>query len=545
VLTRARGERVLGRLSMGLGARLTVAAGLLVLEKSLLDLLVDFESAQTAQGLGAVVRVAQHWGFRFLVSFAIAAALFGYLRSGRESADADAAGRTVRVRLGWLAGHGVLVVALVPLSMSLYGHATRLPFPVVVALWLFLAVLAVAALFAALAPWSLWRAAGRALGTLWWYAAIAAAGSVVAMGWSQNLWGAMTRVTFEAVYRVLEWFVPNLQMEPANRIIDTGRFAVAIDPVCSGVEGMGLMLAFCAVLLLLFRKEFIFPRALILVPAGLLLSFALNVVRIAALVLIGSAGHSGIAVYGFHSQAGWIAFNAAAAGVALVSLNSGWLTHAAAERPNVSSGNPTAVYLLPFLALLLAGMVSRALSSGFESLYWLRLVAAGLALGYSWPRLKSLDWRWSWRGPAAGLLVFALWVPAAHLLIQPAAMPTALTALPTLSRASWIAAHLVVSLGAVPIAEELAFRGYLLRRIRVADFESLPPRSVGAWPLLLSSLLFGLCHGALWLPGVIAGVIYGLVYIRSQRIGEAVAAHATTNALIALCVLVGSQWQLW
>jgi exosortase E/protease (VPEID-CTERM system) len=530
---------------MSLHARLAIAAGLLLLEKVVLNLFVDFTSAQAAHGLGAVVRITQHWGFRFLVSFVIATAVFGYLRGGRELAEADAAGRAARLRFRWLALHGLLVVPLVPLSISLYGHATRLPFPVVLALWLSLAFLAVAALFTALAPWSLWRLAARAIGSVWWYAGIAAAGSVWAMGWSQTLWTTMAEVTFEAVYRLLGWFVPTLRIESSTRIIDTGHFAVAIDPVCSGLEGMGLMLAFCTVLLMLFRKEYIFPRALILIPAGLLLSFALNVVRIAALVLIGSAGYSGVAVYGFHSQAGWIAFNAAAVGIALVSLRSGWLTHGAAERSNVSRGNPTAVYLLPFLALLLAGMVSRALSSGFESLYWLRLVAVGLALCYSWPRLQGLDWRCSWRGPLAGLAVFGLWIVTAHLLTQPAAMPLALAALPPLLRASWVAGHLLVSLGAVPIAEELAFRGYLLRRIAAADFESLPPRSIATWPLLLSSLVFGLCHGALWLPGMIAGVTYGLVFIRSQRMGEAIAAHATANALIAVCVLVDSQWQLW
>jgi len=530
---------------MSLHARLAIAAGLLFLEKVVLNLFVDFTGAQAAHGLGAAVRITQHWGFRFLVSFAIATAVFGYLRGGRELAEVDTAARAARLRFRWLALHGVLVVPLVPLSMSLYGHATRLPFPVVLALWLFLAALAVAALFTALAPWSLWRTAARAIGSIWWYAGIAAAGSVWAMGWSQTLWTGMAEVTFEAVYRLLEWFVPTLRIEPSTRIIDTGRFAVAIDPVCSGLEGMGLMLAFCTVLLMLFRKEYIFPRALILIPAGLFLSFALNVVRVAALVLIGSAGYSGVAVYGFHSQAGWIAFNAAAVGIALVSLRSGWLTHTAAESSDVSSGNPVAVYLLPFLALLLSGMVSKAVSSGFESLYWLRLVAAGLALCYSWPRLQGLDWHCSWRGPLAGLASFGIWIVTAHLLTQPAAMPPALAALPALSRAWWVAGHLVVSLGAVPIAEELAFRGYLLRRIAAADFESLLPRSIGTWPLLFSSLVFGLCHGALWLPGMIAGVIYGLVFIRSQRMGEAIAAHATANALIAVCVLVDSQWQLW
>src|ERR1700730_6565488 len=132
---------------MSLHARLAIGAGVLLLEKVVLNLFVDSTNARAARGLGAAVHIAQHWGFRFLVSFAIATAVFGYLRGGRELAKADAAGRAARVRFRWLALHGLLVVPLVPLSMSLYGHATRLSFPVVLALWLFLAVLAVAALF--------------------------------------------------------------------------------------------------------------------------------------------------------------------------------------------------------------------------------------------------------------------------------------------------------------------------------------------------------------------------------------------------------------
>jgi len=61
----------------------------------------------------------------------------------------------------------------------------------------------------------------------------------------------------------------------------------------------------------------------------------------------------------------------------------------------------------------------------------------------------------------------------------------------------------------------------------------------------VSALVFGLCQGAFWLPGTITGIIFGLVYMRTGRLGEAVAAHATANALITLAVLAGSQWQLW
>ena len=69
------------------------------------------------------------------------------------------------------------------------------------------------------------------------------------------------------------------------------------------------MIAFGIVWLLLFRKESRFPQALVLIPAGVVLIYLLNAARIAALILIGDAGAERIALGGFHSQAGWIAFN--------------------------------------------------------------------------------------------------------------------------------------------------------------------------------------------------------------------------------------------
>jgi len=440
----------------------------------------------------------------------------------------------------------VLFALLVPMSASLYGRAIPLPLGAVVTLWLLLAILASAALFAALAPWTLWLKAVRALGAVWWYAGIAAVGAASAMGWSQSLWAGTTRVTFEAVYWLLDRLVPALQVDPGNMIIDTGRFAVEIAPVCSGLEGMGLMLAFCAALLLLFRREYVFPRALLLIPAGLLLSFALNIARIAGLVLIGNAGYPGVAVYGFHSQAGWIAFNAAAVGIAFVSLRSSWFSHAAARDSAALVGeNPTAVYLMPYLALLLAGMVSRAASGGFESLYWVRLLLAGVALCYSMPRLRGVDWRFSWRGAVAGLAAFVVWMIAARMVVPPHGMPAALAALPSLSRAAWIIGHALVSVALIPVSEELAFRGYLLRRIHAVDFERVLPEQVSGLALIIGAVVFGLCQGVFWLPGMITGVLFGLLYTRTGRLGETIAAHAIANLLLTAVVLRESQWQLW
>jgi exosortase E/protease (VPEID-CTERM system) len=520
---------------MRLYLRLALIAALLLLEKAVLNLFVDFDAAQQAQGLGALLRGAQHWGFRFAVSFVIATLLFGYLRAGTALAAADQAARAAPVRLRWLALHFALLLPLVPLSMSLYGRESALPLAGVVVLWVLLAALATLALFAALAPWTYWRRGALALGALWGYAALAAAGSVVAMGWSQRLWLPTANLTFQVVYRLLRWFIPDLLLDPVYRVIDTGRFAVSIDPVCSGLEGLGLMLAFCVALLLLFRQEYRFPRALLLIPAGLLLSFALNVLRIAALVLIGDRGHPDVAIYGFHSQAGWIAFNAAAAGVALVSLRSKWLTRAAGT--GAAAENPTAVYLLPYLALLLAGMLSRAASNGLETFYWPSVIAFAAAFCYSGPRLRGLAWRCSWRGALAGLVAFALFEVATKILGQATAVPGALGPLPRQGMGLHLIAWAALGVLAVPVAQELALRGFLLRRLRAVEFDLLRPTQAGLWPWLVSSLVAGLLQGPQWLPGLLAALVFGLVFVRTERLGEAVLAHVVVNALISVSVV--------
>jgi CAAX prenyl protease-like protein len=97
----------------------------------------------------------------------------------------------------------------------------------------------------------------------------------------------------------------------------------------------------------------------------------------------------------------------------------------------------------------------------------------------------------------------------------------------------------------VPIAEELAFRGFLLRRLASSDFESVGWRTFSWAPFLISSAAFGILHGDHWLAGTIAGALFALAQFRRGRIGDAIAAHAVANALLAAWVLLAGAWQLW
>ena len=99
----------------------------------------------------------------------------------------------------------------------------------------------------------------------------------------------------------------------------------------------------------------------------------------------------------------------------------------------------------------------------------------------------------------------------------------------------WLAARAIGSVIIVPVAEELAFRGYLTRRLIAADFQAVPEGRF-TWPsFLLSSLLFGLLHQR-WLAGTVAGMAYALAYYRRGKLIDAIWAHAMTNLSITISV---------
>jgi exosortase E/protease (VPEID-CTERM system) len=531
----------------GLYGRLGILTAVFFIEKTLLNAFVDFDRAQQAQGFGAVLRLGQHWGFRYLVAFVAALSLFVFVL-GRESLSGyDTAVRSVLVRKKWVVFHFFFVVTLAPLSYLLYRGSDGDYFLVSVVFgWILIAMAAIVSGLQALAPLSLWWRAARALGIIWSYAGTAALLGTGAMQLTQSFWRSTASLTFKLVAFLLLPMMPTLQSDPATLIVSTSRFAVQIADVCSGLEGVAAIVAFASVWLIVFRQEYVFPRALLLIPLGVIAMFLLNALRISALMVIGDAGFPDVAIYGFHSQAGWIAFISVACGLVLLSRKSAWLSRdAVIGESTTETSNPSAVYLMPLLAILATGIISRAMSGKFEFSYPLRLFAGAAVLAAYWRHLASIDWRCSYRALIVGGLVFLVWILAAHILLRPADMPDQLAALSPFSRAVWISSRLLVSIAIVPAAEELAYRGFLMRRLSDADFDSVAYRSV-RWPaLLISAILFGAAHGEMWLPGIIAGVAYGLLLIRTARMGDAVLAHATSNTLIALVVLGANRWELW
>jgi CAAX prenyl protease-like protein len=98
----------------------------------------------------------------------------------------------------------------------------------------------------------------------------------------------------------------------------------------------------------------------------------------------------------------------------------------------------------------------------------------------------------------------------------------------------------------VPLAEELAFSGYLIRKLVSSHFVS-PNAARFTWLSFLGSLvLFGVLHSE-WLLGTLARMIFTLAFYRRKLICDAVTAHSTANAIamLSLYVMASRSWSVW
>jgi len=430
-------------------------------------------------------------------------------------------------------------------------------------------IFAVVLLSLACIPWKVWIGTARAMSPITQYAVLAGVAAWLSRIPLQALWLSpnadnvhwLQTVTFRSAQAVLGLFLPDLVVDTRNFIIGTPNFSVSVGPVCSGVEGIGLVLVFTSFWLWFFRKENRFPQALLLIPLAVVCAFSLNVLRLAGLILIGNAGAPEVAFVGFHSQAGWIAFTLIALGFSVATQRLSWVRKprvvlVGAETTSIDKAGgespATSAYLIPFLAIMGASFIAKSASGYFEWLYPLRFAAAVVALWVFRREYRKLNWRFGWAAPLTGLGIFLLWITPEYWAHYAAASPplagqlgTALAALSPLARWSWIVVRVAAAVVTVPIAEELAFRGYLARRVVAREFDEIPFTRLTLISIAVSSIVFGLMHGQHWLLGIAAGLAYALLLRSKGRMGDAVVAHAVSNLLLAVWVLARGDWGLW
>jgi exosortase E/protease (VPEID-CTERM system) len=441
---------------------------------------------------------------------------------------------------------------------------------VAVGLWILLIPVLVISLLGAFIPLHRLAMIGRLLGPAWAYAGLCSALVVIFREYLRVSWdvpnsrvGHFLQVAaFSQARTLLTLFYPVVIAEPRSHVLGTDRFSVEISATCSGIEGLALVLAFMVVWFIFARRELRIGRALLLFPVALALMWVLNLARLVALVSMGSAGFQETAIQGFHSEAGWISFVVVSLGFLLVAQQITWFRrdHAALDpkddvdvkRSMERSRNLAVIYLSPFMAITVASLIGQTVSGGPDALYPLRFIAASMFLWIYRAEYAKSDWRFGSLGIVAGIAVAGIWLTVHFSMIgwraaptPPGALFTDLSKLSEVERVSWIFVRALAAITTVPIAEELAFRGYLARRIVGVDVESVKFSQLSVASIAVSSIAFGLMHGSMWAPGIVAGIIFAVVARLRNRVGEAVAAHVVANSILAVVALILKDYTIW
>ncbi len=217
---------------------------------------------------------------------------------------------------------------------------------------------------------------------------------------------------------------------------------------------------------------------------------------------------------------------------------------------------PAATRIVPFAAFMLFVMAGSLLPDaqtlGWDTrqLFVLRALTVLCLLVLLWRTYTelhdfSLSWREAGLAVASGLAVFVIWItldfPWATLGEVRSFDPHRAD-----GGIDWmlVAFRLLGLALVVPVMEELFWRSFLMRWIDNQDFLKQVPAQASLRAIVLSSLVFGAEH-QLWLAGLIAGLVYGYLYMRTGKLWVSVISHAVTNGVLGGWILATGNWQFW
>lgn len=96
----------------------------------------------------------------------------------------------------------------------------------------------------------------------------------------------------------------------------------------------------------------------------------------------------------------------------------------------------------------------------------------------------------------------------------------------------------------IGVIEEFFWRGFLYRWVFGGDFTKVDAGRFSAVPFFGVAVIFGLEHME-WLAGIVAGLAYGWLYVKTRDLWAAIFAHALTNLLLGAYVVATGAYQFW
>jgi uncharacterized protein len=212
----------------------------------------------------------------------------------------------------------------------------------------------------------------------------------------------------------------------------------------------------------------------------------------------------------------------------------------------------TTAYVAPFVAFI----AMLVLNSFVPTPAWVRLVVS-LAAIVIFSRGVLAEGRLTrpLLSVLIGVAVFVVWVAPDFLMPGYHDLPifsnslvghAVSTLLPRQKSDHWpLLFRALVSVVAVPILEELFWRGWLMRWLIDRPFWRVPLGAYRPGAFWIVALLFASEHGPYWDVGLAAGIIYNWWMLRTRSLWDCILAHAVTNGLLAAWVITRGEWQYW
>jgi CAAX prenyl protease-like protein len=176
------------------------------------------------------------------------------------------------------------------------------------------------------------------------------------------------------------------------------------------------------------------------------------------------------------------------------------------------------------------------------------LVCAALLWRY-WRRYDFNGIKKPWFTVGVGALVFVLWVTPQLVF---GAAPRSIGFDPNVFGDSPLWYWLNLSMRflrlvvIVPLVEELFWRGFLLRYLIGSPVDKIPFGKFTWFSFLIVSVGFMLEHQAAdYAAALITGALFNWVAYHTRSQGSCVLAHAVTNLLLGIYIMVSGQWGFW
>ena len=244
------------------------------------------------------------------------------------------------------------------------------------------------------------------------------------------------------------------------------------------------------------------------------------------------------------------------------------------SRAKLLESNPWIIYVLPLAVFMLVTTLEPAPPtegkpsanwvpySWYPLVYALKVALTLAAVGYVWPGYRQHPLRLTWLWLPVGLLGGLIWIGLCKLHLEERILsavglsnlmdfgqrsafnPLEQLADRPLLAYGFLAIRLFGLVLLVPLIEEMFLRGFLMRYFVRADWWRVPIGEVNRAAILVGTLVPMAMHPGELLAAAVWFSLITWLMIRTRNIWDCVAAHALTNLVLGVYVLVSGDWWL-